>query len=28
IIPGYPALHPLESAFWERFWKLYAADVA
>jgi REP element-mobilizing transposase RayT len=25
IVPGYPALHPLESDFWPLFWKLYAA---
>jgi hypothetical protein len=23
IIPGYPALHPLEEDFWPLFWKLY-----
>ena len=25
IVPGYPALHPLESEFWPLLWKLYAA---
>ncbi len=23
IVPGYPALHPLEDDFWLKFWKLY-----
>jgi hypothetical protein len=23
IIPGYPALHPLDSDFWQKFWNLY-----
>ncbi|MEP6663311.1 MAG: hypothetical protein ABJC04_06555, partial [Verrucomicrobiota bacterium] len=23
IVPGYPALHPLEDDFWPKFWKLY-----
>lgn len=23
IVPGYPALHPLEKDFWQLFWKLY-----
>jgi hypothetical protein len=23
IIPGYPAMHPLEEKFWPSFWKLY-----
>ena len=23
VVPGYPALHPLETDFWPRFWKLY-----
>lgn len=25
VIPGYPALHPLEEDFWPKFWKLYFA---
>jgi putative transposase len=25
IVPGYPAIHPLDNGFWELFWKLYAA---
>ena len=25
IVPGYPALHPLEEDFWPLFWKIYAA---
>ena len=28
IVPGYPALHPLEEKFWPLFWKLYAAALA
>jgi len=28
IVPGYPALHPLENEFWPSFWKLYAAGRA
>ena len=23
VVPGYPALHPLEADFWSLFWKLY-----
>jgi REP element-mobilizing transposase RayT len=23
VVPGYPVLHPLEGAFWPRFWKIY-----
>jgi putative transposase len=23
IVPGYPALHPMEKDFWQLFWKLY-----
>jgi len=23
LVPGYPFLHPLESDFWEQFWKIY-----
>ena len=23
VVPGYPALHPLEKSFWSLFWKLY-----
>ena len=26
MVPGYPALHPTQEDFWERFWKLYAAE--
>ncbi|MGA9779366.1 MAG: hypothetical protein ACLPRE_02205 [Limisphaerales bacterium] len=26
MVPGYPALHPMQVDFWERFWKLYAAE--
>jgi putative transposase len=25
IVPGYPALHPLDKSFWPLFWKLYMA---
>lgn len=25
VIPGYPAMHPLEEDFWAQFWKLYLA---
>jgi putative transposase len=25
IVPGYPALHPLEENFWPKFWKRYFA---
>ena len=28
IIPGYPAMHPLEEDFWPKFWKIYAASLA
>jgi hypothetical protein len=24
VVPGYPALHPLNEDFWLKFWKLYA----
>jgi putative transposase len=24
MVPGYPALHPLQDDFWPKFWKLYA----
>ena len=24
IVPGYPALHPLQPDFWEKLWRLYA----
>ncbi len=24
VVPGYPALHPLNEDFWPKFWKLYA----
>ena len=24
VVPGYPKLHPLQSDFWPKFWKLYA----
>jgi REP element-mobilizing transposase RayT len=26
IVPGYPELHPMQEGFWEKFWKLYAAE--
>lgn len=26
IVPGYPALHPVEQKFWPVFWKLYSAS--
>jgi putative transposase len=26
IVPGYPALHPMQEDFREKFWKLYAAE--
>jgi putative transposase len=26
ILPGYPALHPLEKGFWPLFWKLYLSS--
>ncbi len=28
VIPGYPAMHPLEADFWPTFWKLYLAALA
>lgn len=28
VIPGYPALHPLEEDYWPRFWSLYSAVLA
>lgn len=28
VIPGYPAMHPLEEDFWPKFWKLYMAALA
>lgn len=27
MIPGYPALHPLEEGYWGRFWRIRAAMV-
>jgi REP element-mobilizing transposase RayT len=24
VVPGYPALYPLQSDYWEKFWRLYA----
>jgi REP element-mobilizing transposase RayT len=24
ILPGYPATHPLEDDFWQKFWRIYA----
>jgi putative transposase len=24
VVPGYPALHPLQADFWQLFWRLYA----
>jgi len=26
IIPGYPALHPMQEDFWELFWRLYSSQ--
>ena len=26
VVPGYPALHPLQEDFWEKYWKLYEAE--
>lgn len=26
MVPGYPALHPRQEDFWEKYWKLYAAE--
>ena len=26
VVPGYPALHPMQEDCWERFWKLYVAE--
>lgn len=28
VVPGYPAMHPLEEDFWPTFWKLYLAALA
>jgi putative transposase len=28
VIPGYPAIHPLEQDCWPKFWKLYSAALA
>jgi hypothetical protein len=28
VIPGYPAMQPLEEDFWPKFWKLYSAALA
>ena len=28
VVPGYPALHPLDEKFWPLFWKLYASACA
>ena len=25
VVPGYPSLHPTQSGFWPKFWKLHAA---
>jgi REP element-mobilizing transposase RayT len=25
VVPGFPALHPAQEDFWEKFWKLYVA---
>ncbi len=26
MVPGYPALHPVQEDFWEQFWKFHAAE--
>jgi REP element-mobilizing transposase RayT len=26
MVPGCPALHPMQEDFWEKFWRLYAAE--
>jgi hypothetical protein len=26
IVPGYPALHPMQEDFWEKYWELYMAE--
>ena len=26
VVPGYPALHPMQDDFWEKYWKLYVAE--
>ncbi len=23
VVPGYPTLHPLQSGYWPKFWKIY-----
>ncbi|MBW8864948.1 MAG: hypothetical protein JF609_08510 [Verrucomicrobia bacterium] len=28
IIPGYPAMHPLENDYWPKFWKIYHENLA
>jgi hypothetical protein len=28
VIPGYPAMHPLEQDFWPTFWKLYLGNLS
>jgi REP element-mobilizing transposase RayT len=28
VVPGYPALHPLEDDFWPIFWRVYAVNLA
>ena len=28
VIPGYPALHPLEEDFWPKFWKLHIGNLS
>lgn len=28
IIPGYPAMHPLDQDFWSKFWKLYSSTIS
>ncbi len=28
VIPGYPAMHPMEEDFWPTFWKIYSANLA
>jgi putative transposase len=27
MLPGYPALNPMQKDFWEKFWKLYVAEL-
>ena len=26
IVPGYPALHPMQEDFWKKYWELYVAE--